>query len=53
MGIEKWNGKAVEMNENKIIRMSSGSDECASSQRSHGAKEAKDLALGFAKMPRD
>jgi len=28
-------------------------DERASSQGSHGAKEAKDLALGKAKMPRD
>ena len=57
MGIEEGNGKGSEMNrDSEIIRMRSGSDEHASSQRSHGAKgakEAKDLALGKAKMPRD
>ena len=54
MGIEEWNGKAVEMDRNmEITRMRSGSDERASSQGSQGAKGAKDLALGKAKMPRD
>ena len=56
MGIKEWNGKVVEMGrikEQKIIRMRSGSDERTLSQGSQGAKGAKDLALGKAKMPRD
>ena len=54
MGIEEGNGKGSEMNrDSEIIRMRSGSDERASSQGSQGAKGAKDLALGKAKMPRD
>ena len=58
MGIGEWNDKGVEMNgtQEEIARMRSGSDEGASSQGSQhakGAKEAKDLALGKAKMPRD
>ena len=56
MGINEWVGKGVEMDANKeqeITRMRSGSDERASSQGSQGAKEAKDLALGKAKKPRD
>jgi hypothetical protein len=56
MGIKEWVGKGVEMDANReqeITRMRSGSDERASSQGSQGAKEAKDLALGKAKKPRD
>ena len=57
MGMEEWNGKGSEMDrDSEITRMRSGSDERASSQGSHdakGTKEAKDLALGKAKMPRD
>ena len=54
MGMKEWNGKGSEMDGNKeITRMRSGSDERASSQGSQGAKGAKDLALGKAKMPRD
>jgi|SRR5579862_3737471 len=57
MEMKEWNSKGSEINrDNEIIRIRSESDECVSSQGSHGAKgtkEAKDLALGKAKMPRD
>src|SRR5579862_9168308 len=44
MGMKEWNGKGSEMDkDSEITRIRSGSDECASSQGSHGVKGAKGL----------